>query len=69
MSYEELRNSSKGTKYYSSNQNKQSIKKERKINFPQRYADNIFERVIDRENLALAFCKVCKGKRFRKDIK
>ena len=30
---------------------------------------NIFERVIDRENLALAFCKVCKGKRFRKDIK
>ena len=38
MSYEELRNSSKGTKYYSSNQNKQSIKKERKINFPQRYA-------------------------------
>ena len=38
MSYEELRSISKGTKYYSSNQNKQSMKKERKIDFPQRYA-------------------------------
>ena len=37
MSYKGLRSSSKGTKYYSSNQNKRSMKKERKIDFPQRY--------------------------------